>query len=75
MSIWRIPVTWEMCGCVAVEGDTLAQAIETARQEDAPISLPPDANYVDGSWGLSTEDEGIFRLYQKMLPSAGAHNE
>ena len=62
MKTWRIPVTWEVCGTVNVEADTLEEAIEIARDDDGNIPLP-DGDYVDGSWRLSEEDEDFVREY------------
>ena len=31
MKKWKIPVTWEVCGYVYVDADTLVEAMETAR--------------------------------------------
>ena len=60
MKSWQIPVSWEMCGTVTVQANTLAEAMEIARDTDGKIPLPDDAYYVDGSWDLSYDDvEGI----------------
>jgi len=50
------PVTYEMCGIVEVKAETLAAAMEIAANQHADISLPADANYVDGSWALSMNE-------------------
>lgn len=60
MSLWRIPVTWEECGVVCIEADTLSEAMEIA-VEDCTIELP-DGNYVDDSFALSIDDEEYIRL-------------
>lgn len=64
MSIWKIPVTWEMCGIVTVGAETLVQAMEIACDKDGIIPLPSDCSYVDGSWSLSSDDEEIVAAYQ-----------
>lgn len=64
--IWKIPVTWEMCAYINVEAGTLGKAMRIARDEAGTIPLPRDsANYVDGSWGLSSEDEDYLLSLQK----------
>ena len=56
MKSWEVPVTWEMCGMVTVQADTLEEAVEIARDEDGKIPFPDGAYYVDGSWDLSYDD-------------------
>ena len=48
--LWRIPVTWEMCGVVEVEADTLKNAMMIARDDEGVFLLADDKEYVDGSW-------------------------
>lgn len=48
--LWRIPVTWEMCGVVEVEDDTLKNAMMIARDDEGVFLLADDKEYVDGSW-------------------------
>lgn len=55
MKKWKIPVTWEVCGYVYVDADTLVEAMETARDDEGVIPLPTESDYVDGSWRLSEE--------------------
>lgn len=61
MKKWKIPVTWEVCGYVYVDADTLNEAMETARDDEGVIPLPDDNDYVDGSWRLSETDENFVR--------------
>ena len=61
MKKWKIPVTWEVCGYVYVDADTLEEAMETARDDEGVIPLPEDNDYVDGSWRLSETDENFVR--------------
>lgn len=65
MSIWDIPVSWEMYGIISVESETLEQAMKVAQDEDGNIPLPANAHYVDGSWRLSSDEEEYVRLFQK----------
>lgn len=56
---WKIPVTWECYGVVEVEGNTIEEAIANFHKKedsDSPFALP-EANYVDGSFKLSDDDE------------------
>ena len=62
---FKIPVVWEMCGMVTVEAKNLKEAIEIVKNDNDDIPLP-EGNYVDGSFQLSTEDEGVIALYQKI---------
>lgn len=52
----KLAVTWEMCGYVDVEADTLEEAMEKFYDECDYIKLPNDGEYVDGSFQLSTDD-------------------
>lgn len=62
---WVMPVTWEMCAYINVDAATLKEAMEIARDEAGIIPLPESgAQYVDGSWNLSIEDEGDILLLQ-----------
>ena len=64
MKLWKIPVTWEVCGVVHLEANTLEEAIEQARDEDGVIPLPTESDYVDGSWRVTEEDtETVRELY------------
>lgn len=61
MKKWKIPVTWEVCGYVYVDADTLVEAMETAKDDEGVIPLPTESDYVDGSWRLSETDENFVR--------------
>ena len=61
MKKWKIPVTWEVCGYVYIDADTLVEAMETARDDEGVIPLPTESDYVDGSWRLSETDENFVR--------------
>ena len=64
MKSWKVPVTWEACGTVWVEADTLEDAINIARDDDGVIPLPDDSDYVDGSWRVTDENvEAVRSLY------------
>lgn len=51
----RLAVTWEMCGYVDVEANTLEEAMEKFNKESDHIKLP-NGDYVDESFQLSTDD-------------------
>lgn len=51
----RVAVTWEMCGYVDIEADSLEEAMNKFNKESDYIKLP-NGDYVDGSFRLSTDD-------------------
>lgn len=59
MKTWKIPVYWECSAVIDVTADTLAEAIEIARDDNCEIPVPSDGDYVDGSWAVDdiSEDE------------------
>ena len=61
MKTWKIPVVWQEMGYVEVEANTLAQAIEIARDDDGVIPIPDNGVFVDGTWELDCEDEDCVR--------------
>lgn len=68
MKTWIIPVTWEMCGTVPVDADTLEDAMRLA-EEDESIPLPDNGSYVDASWSLSSDEvEFIRQCYNQNQP-------
>ena len=72
---WVMPVTWEMCAYINVDADTLGEAMEIARDEAGTIPLPGDgANYVDGSWNLSSKNEDYLLSLQE-AEVAAAHEK
>ena len=52
----KVAVTWEMCGYVDIEADTMEEAMEKFNKESDSIKLPSDGIYVDGSFQLSSND-------------------
>ena len=53
----RIAVTWEMCGYIEVEADSIEEAMDMVRKNPDGHSLPSDGgDYVDGSFCLTTDD-------------------
>lgn len=56
MSKQRIAVTWEMCGYIEVEADSVEEAMNKVMENPDDFSLPINHEYVDGSFWVSTED-------------------
>ena len=42
---WKIPVTFEMCGYIYVDSDTLEEAMEIARDDEGVLPLPKELKY------------------------------
>ena len=64
LPVWRIPVTWEMCGIVKIYAATIEKAMEIAKDEEGVIPLPDNGNYVDGSWHLSYDSAEELKQIQ-----------
>lgn len=62
MKTWKIPIVWSMMGYIKVEADTLAEAIEIAKDEDGIIPIPDNGEYLEESWEVDmAEDEEFLR--------------
>ena len=61
MKTWKIPVVWQEMGTVKVEANTLAEAIEIARDDDGVIPIPDNGSFLDGSWEVDCEDVDYLR--------------
>lgn len=61
MKTWKIPVCWTMVGTVTVGANTLAEAIEIAKDDDGVIPIPDDGTFLDGSWEVDCFDENYLR--------------
>lgn len=51
--IFRIPVSWEVCGIVEIEAEDLDSAIRTfdeLERNGCGVELPESPNYIDGSF-------------------------
>lgn len=61
-----LPVTWEMCGFVEVEAESIESLLESGKLADLLDNVElPEGNYVDGSFGLSSDDPETIRCYQQ----------
>ena len=63
MKTWKIPVVWQEMGTVKVEANTLAEAIEIARDDDGVIPIPDNGSFLDGSWEVDCDDEDYLRQF------------
>lgn len=61
MKNWKIPVVWQEMGTVEIVADTLAEAIELAKDTDGKIPLPDDGYYIEDSWDVASEDVEYIR--------------
>ena len=57
----KIPVTWEVCGYVYVEADTIEEALEKFDEtcDDMPL---PEGDYVDGSFQVTSRDDEYIKF-------------
>ena len=52
----KVAVTYEVCGYVEVEEETMQEAMENFNKNIDYIALPTDIEYVDGSFQLLSND-------------------
>ena len=62
----KLPVTWEVCGLVEVEANSIEEAVEYFNQNSSDIELPENPEYVDGSFALSDDDPDYIKCFQKL---------
>ena len=60
----KLPVTWEVCGIVEIEANSIEEAIDYFNENCDNIELPKDGEYVDGSFCLSDNTPEFIKLYQ-----------
>lgn len=60
----KLPVTWEECGTVEIEADSIEEALEKFQYEEPYLELPNNNVYIDGSFQLSSNDPESIRYYQ-----------
>lgn len=58
----KIAVTWEMCGYVDIEADTMEKAMEKFNRDYDHIELPSNGEYIDGSFRLNSTDVEIMKI-------------
>lgn len=58
----QLPVVWEMSGYVEVEADSVEAAMDYFNKNSDHISLPANAEYVCGSFGLACDDPESIRI-------------
>ena len=51
MKTYKIPVSWEVYGCLEIQANSLDEAIEMA--EDS--ALPQNGEYIEGSFSIDHE--------------------
>lgn len=61
----KLPVTWEVCGLVEIEANSIEEAVEYFNQNSSDIELPENPEYVDGSFVLSDDDPDYIKYFQK----------
>lgn len=52
----KVAVTWEVCGYVDIEAETMEAAMKKFKENSETIPLPTDFEYVDGSFQLTSND-------------------
>ena len=53
----KLAVSWQSCGFISVEADTLEEAMAKVQENPDDYPLPYDGGeYIDGSFSLSTDD-------------------
>lgn len=62
----RVAVTWEMCGYVDIDAPTIEEAMKKFKEDKDNIPIPTDAEYVDGSFQLSSEDVEEMKAMAQM---------
>lgn len=64
----RLPVSWEVCGMVEIEANTINEAMDIFEKTQDHIPLPNDFDYVDGSFDLTTKEPEVIQLYNEDVP-------
>jgi hypothetical protein len=52
----KLPVTWQVCGWIEVEADSLEEAIDNFNPNEHELPKNDEASYVDGSFELTDSD-------------------
>lgn len=62
----KVAVTWEMCGYIDIEAQSMEEAMEKFKKESDYIELPSDGIYVDGSFQLSSDDVEEMKVMSEL---------
>ena len=54
--IFKIPVTWELCGIIEVEAASLNEALNKFDKDSDIYELPNKPQYIDGSFQRADEE-------------------
>lgn len=68
----KVAVTWELCGYVDIEADTMEEAMEKFNEDPDSVGFPGAGEYVDGSFRLSSSD---VREMEAMVPEPDEEEE
>ena len=61
MKTWRIPVVWQEMAVINIDANTLAEAVEIAKDDEGVIPLPTNSQFLDGSWEVDCDSIAILR--------------
>lgn len=53
---FKLAVTYEACGFIEVDADTLEEAMDMVSSDPDNYPLPATSDYIDGSFALCTYD-------------------
>ena len=61
---YKIPVTYQCCGTLYVESDTLENAVQTVLDNRFDMDPPENSEYVEGSMDLTYTDLTFLKTIQ-----------
>lgn len=64
MKEWKIPVEWAVCSTVAIEAETLEEAVAIFDETIEDLALPTDPDYIDGSFKRNEDEEDTLEYYK-----------
>lgn len=70
----KIPVTWEVCGYVYIDADTIEEAMEKFDETCDEIPLP-EGGYVDGSFQITCREKEYIQYLNPDCPSDNNEEE
>lgn len=59
----RVPVKWEMTGCIEIEADSAKESLEFIKKNGKTLKMPTESEFVEGSIQLVFYDEEFVKLY------------